>query len=619
MNLRLLSLALSLCLPLPALAQEEPGEDEFAELLDVLAEETEVATRTRMNSDYVPGIVTVLEARTLEAQGARTVWDALSYVPGVEAWRDPSGTPTITVRGIPFPFNSGSVQVLFDSVPIAAEAAGLNGAALLLPLAQVERIEFVRGPGSVVYGDYAFQGLLNVVTRTDAGAVEVAEGSHDDHWGNLRLAGAGERWHVSAQVAAYDTNDAEVPTNRSADEERRYAAVNLGAGGFELVAHAVARDLLGNDAASANTVFNERSSAVEARYRHAFSPTLEARARLQHLSNDLATGGIGFEGGHDEAGLDLLWTGWSGQTWLAGVEYNHGEIDSAFQRQASPPGQPPRPPIQIGARSRRALSAYAQGQFALTDTLQATLGARWDDNSTIGTRLTPRASLVWRAAENHILKAQYAEGFRSPTFFELYITPGQPMLDYEVNRTAELNYVYQRPGTTARATLFRSRIDDMVFRNFGGIGFGNVAQAESDGVELEINQQFGAQVRLDASVAKFDSKHDRNTTSTLVDLGASADWLANAALLWTPGTDHAFGVRWNRIGTRGSAPPGDERYDRVDVSYTRRDFLREGIELQLAVANALDDRMVYFNPSPTADMPIGYQRRSAWLRLAWEW
>lgn len=619
MNFRLLTLALSLCVPLHSLAQDEAGEDEFAELLDVLAEETEVATRTRMNSDYVPGIVTVLEARTLEAMGARTVWDALSYVPGVEAWRDPNGTPTITVRGIPFPFNSGSVQVLFDSVPIAAEAAGLNGAALMLPLAQVERIEFVRGPGSVVYGDYAFQGLLNVVTRTDAGAVEVADGSHDEHWGNLRLAGAGEHWHAAAQVGAYDTNDAVVPTNRSADEERRYAAVNLGVGGFELVAHSVARDLRGNDAASANTRFNERSSAVEARYRHVFSPTLEARARLQHLSNDLATGGIGFEGGHDEAGLDLIWTGWSGQTWLGGVEYNHGEIDSAFQRQATPPGQPPRPPIVIGARSRRAVSAYAQGQFALTDELQATLGARWDDHSTIGTRLTPRVSLVWRAAENHILKAQYAEGFRSPTFFELYTTPNQPMLDFEVNRTLELNYVYSRPGTTARATLFRSRIDDMVFRNFGGIGFANVAQAESEGVELEWNQQFGSHLRVDAALGWFDSRHNRNPTLTDVEIRASADWLANLGLLWTPGSRNAIGLHWNRVGTRDAAPPGAGQYDRVDLAYTRRHLVWEGLELQLGVSNALDETTVFINPTANADMPILFQRRTAWVRLAWEW
>ena len=94
--------------------QAQDDEEDFAELLDVMSEETEVATKTRMNSDYVPGIVSVLDAQTLGAMGVRTVWDAMPFVPGVEAWLDPSGTPTVTVRGIPFPFNTGSIQVLVN-------------------------------------------------------------------------------------------------------------------------------------------------------------------------------------------------------------------------------------------------------------------------------------------------------------------------------------------------------------------------------------------------------------------------------------------------------------------------------------------------------------------------
>jgi outer membrane receptor protein involved in Fe transport len=193
------------------------------------------------------------------------------------------------------------------------------------------------------------------------------------------------------------------------------------------------------------------------------------------------------------------------------------------------------------------------------------------------------------------------------------------MLDYEVNRTLEFNYVYSRPGTTARATLFRSRIDDMVFRNFGGIGFGNVARAESDGVELEWNQQFGPTLRVDAALAWFDSQHNRNQALADVEIGAAADWLANLGLLWTPGQRNAFGLHWNRIGTRDSAPAGEGQYDRVDASYTRRHLGWERLELQLAVSNVLDDSMVYLNPTPVADMPIPFQRRTAWLRLAWEW
>ena len=141
-------------LALVALASPARAADEDeAELLAVLKQETDIATKTRMNSDFVPGIVSILDGDRLRALGARTVWDAMSYVPGVQPMLDGTATPEVAVRGIPFPFNSGSIQILLNSVPIARASAGLNASVLLLPLVQVERVEFIRGPGSVLYGD----------------------------------------------------------------------------------------------------------------------------------------------------------------------------------------------------------------------------------------------------------------------------------------------------------------------------------------------------------------------------------------------------------------------------------------------------------------------------------
>ncbi|MFT5369233.1 MAG: hypothetical protein ACI8V2_004207 [Candidatus Latescibacterota bacterium] len=56
---------------------------ELEELMQILDEETTVATKTKLNSDYVPGMVTVLQGRDLEALGIATVWEALSLVPGM--------------------------------------------------------------------------------------------------------------------------------------------------------------------------------------------------------------------------------------------------------------------------------------------------------------------------------------------------------------------------------------------------------------------------------------------------------------------------------------------------------------------------------------------------------
>jgi iron complex outermembrane receptor protein len=477
----------------------------------------------------------------------------------------------------------------------------------------------VRGPGSVIYGDYAFQGLLNVITREQGSRVDMAVGTHERRSASARLAGDAAGFRYVLQAAGFGAGDAPTPIGRAAEEDRRFYTLHVQRAALSLQINAVGRDLEGSQPVNPLS-FDESSTGAELRHDRAWSEDFSTRLRLQHLSNEVITPGISFDGGHREAGAEFLWSGFANQTWLAGFEFNEASIDRATQRVQGPPNRPPPPPLVFTGLEREAHGAFVQGQFTLAERLQATLGARYDDNETVGSRFTPRASLVWRLHDNHILKAQYAEGFRSPTFFEVYTVPTQPMLDYEVNRTGEINYVYQQAQTTARVTLFRSRIDEMVFRNFGGApGFGNVASAETEGVELEFSRHLGADWRIDSALAWVDSRHDRNPTLTATDIGAAADWFGNVGLLWTPDADSVFGLRWTHVGERSSALPADADYDRVDISWTRRNFFAPGLELQLLVQNATGAEHVYFNPSPMADLAVRYDERTAWMRLGWEW
>src|SRR4029078_13627682 len=148
-------------------------EQELQQLMSLLQQETAVATRTRMNSDYVPGIVTVLQGEELEALGRRFAWDALALVPGIQPVRGQVSSASAVVRGIQFPFNSGNLKILLDGVPLSRQSSGINGSVLFLPVEQIDRIEVIRGPGSVVYGDFAFMGLVNIITRKEGNRVHL--------------------------------------------------------------------------------------------------------------------------------------------------------------------------------------------------------------------------------------------------------------------------------------------------------------------------------------------------------------------------------------------------------------------------------------------------------------
>jgi iron complex outermembrane receptor protein len=614
--------ALAATLFAPSLrAQDE--EPELNELLEVLKEETDIATKSRMNADFVPGIVTVLDGEKLEALGARTVWDALPFVPGVQATLDGTGAPSTVVRGIPFPFNSGSIQILVNGIAIGREAAGLNGSALYLPIEQVERIEFVRGPGSLLYGDAAFMGLLNVITRKTGNRADASVDSHQGRAADALFASDGGDWQTSLNLATSQSDDAITPIGTRATEDRYSGIFAAKSARFSFTAQTIGRRLNDVDGRPGNLDREEQSLALEARYDHPLTESLDFRTRVQYLHNDLRAPTNTFEGDQAKGSAEVFGRFGAAQTWVAGIEYLDGHIDLASINFAPlAPGQPPGPRAPpVRDRSRRTASLYAQDQIELGDKVSATIGARYDHSSEQGSRVTPRAALVYRLAERHVLKAQYTEGFRSPTFFERFLSgPGAPPdLDFEVNRTTELNYVYQRPHLTARATAYRTRIDDMVFRDFAHQRFANVAHASADGVELELSQQIGASLRVDADVSYVDPKDNRNIPLQTVTIASVPHWLAAVGVLYNPTPRWVFGLKANHIGDSAGAAPHAGEATVVDFAVTHKDFLVAKLDLAAGIANVFDERVVHLFPAATGVTQNPYQDRTAWAKLTWRW
>ncbi|HEX3583708.1 MAG TPA: TonB-dependent receptor plug domain-containing protein, partial [Thermoanaerobaculia bacterium] len=210
-----LAAALLIALPLfgaEADQQKKGEEKELADLLSIVQQETDVATKTRMNSDYVPGIVTVLEGNDLEALGIATAGEALGLVPGMVPQLDERASESVIVRGLDFPFNNGNILILVNSIPLSRQDSGINSSALSMPVEQIERIEVIRGPGSVLYGDYAFMGLVNIVTRKEATRLFMRAESANPFY----ELGARSQWNAAGtkfgvNLSRYGSNSAPAP------------------------------------------------------------------------------------------------------------------------------------------------------------------------------------------------------------------------------------------------------------------------------------------------------------------------------------------------------------------------------------------------------------------------
>lgn len=591
----------------PAWAQE--AVDEGAELEALLKQETELATKTRMNHDFVPGMVTVLQGDDLEALGVRNVLEALSLVPGVQSVRDLYGSPLILVRGINFIFNSGNIKILVDSVPLNQESAGTNSSILLLPIEDVERLELMRGPGSAIHGDFAYLGLLNIVTRRKESRVFGAAESHRITGGaQASWSGTGGR-HLSVGLSGFDANDVDFRGPDRADEQRGFGRLSAGIGGLTLNALALKADHHVAPEGGAPT-YHERRIAAEARYAHDLSAPLHLEVHAGLLRNDDAIGGKQYDGVSVSAGVDLRYRV-SGHNLIFTTGYTHAHIATASL------ALPPVFDARIRGINRHHASVAIQDQWEATQRLTVTAGARVDDFSDIGTRFTPRLALVYKLDDRQILKTQYAEGFRSPTFFELYSTGEQASLEVETIGTAELSYIRRSSGYVARVTVFQSDLRRMLQPPpVPGVPFSNSVSARTRGVELELEQHITDGVRASANVSYVDPEDRRFTR----DVQTASRWLANVTLYTDPAPWLKLTARLTHVGTRGgfTGTPKTDGWDTLDLTASVVKLV-PGLTVRCGLKNAFDDTISYITalPPPLEPFVARYGGRTFWAEASY--
>lgn len=122
------------------------------------------ATRVPTPLDDIPAGVTVIDRQTIEQRDYTTLTDALAAIPGVRVSQSggPGGNASIFVRGT----NSNQVLVLRDGMPLndSSDSSGAFNFGVDT-LADVERIEVIRGPMAALYGSGAIGGVINLISR----------------------------------------------------------------------------------------------------------------------------------------------------------------------------------------------------------------------------------------------------------------------------------------------------------------------------------------------------------------------------------------------------------------------------------------------------------------------
>jgi outer membrane receptor protein involved in Fe transport len=171
----------------------------------------EAANKRLTPVEDAPASITIVTAEQIRALGYLTLADALRGVRGVISSNDRT-YEALGFNGLSPPGDyTKRVLVLVDGHPYNDIVAGQGyvGHDLDVDLENVERIEVVRGPGSVLYGTGALFGVINVVTRRPIvgthGEAEAQLGTLSTNIERATLSTRGEGAEVLASGAAYDS------------------------------------------------------------------------------------------------------------------------------------------------------------------------------------------------------------------------------------------------------------------------------------------------------------------------------------------------------------------------------------------------------------------------------
>jgi outer membrane receptor for ferrienterochelin and colicin len=141
------------------------------------------ASRIPQTTNQSPATVYVVTQEDIRSIGAKTVWDAIRHVPGVEVIQTDGTQAEVGIRGVNQPLGR-RVLVLVDGRSVLAPYfSHVSWEGIPVVMDEIDRIEIVEGPASAVYGGNAISGVINIITKMpeqiQGGKVSYAAGNYD--------------------------------------------------------------------------------------------------------------------------------------------------------------------------------------------------------------------------------------------------------------------------------------------------------------------------------------------------------------------------------------------------------------------------------------------------------
>jgi outer membrane cobalamin receptor len=639
----------------------QPGADSLALAslpLDQLMQVSVVTTASKFVQPIseAPSAVVMVTAEDIKDFGWRTLSDALASLPGLYVSTD-RNYAYLGARGFLRPGDYDSrFLLLIDGYrtndAVYGEAAiGTEG---LIDMDLVERIEYVPGPGSAMYGSNAFFGVINVITKKgsaiNGGQTAVALGSFGE-----KKARATYGWHGqngadlvfsatsydrSGQDLYYSQYDSPNQANGVAhglDYDRAQNFFAKATYGDFTISAAHSNRTKGVPTASFGAVFNTPNSTNDAQ---SFVNAIFARG----LSPGIGISTQAFWGRYDYKGVGIypgdspttnvdgdhaVWYG--GDTHLtfstlprqkivAGVDFQRDARRDQYNYNLDPYTS-----LLDDKRSSNRTGAYLEDEIQLPANFAINAGLRYDWDSVTSININPRIALIYKVSSRDTAKLIYGTAFRAPNAYELYYAvPGSggqlpnPNLKAEHIATTEIVLEHAFSGS-ARVTLsvFHYSVKDLISletdADSGMLVYQNLDRVKATGAELATEQTFGDGFRIRASyswqLAKDSSDNTvlQNSPRHLLKVNAVMPLIHNAA---------RFSTEVQCASSRLAAGEKEGGFCLANLTLTSARLIKKAT-VSLSVYNAFNKR--YADPAGPAFVQeaIEQQSRTVYAKMVY--
>jgi len=427
------------------------------------------ATRTAVPVSQVVADVTVINREEIERQASGQVVELLSRTAGFQVAR--RGGAAAAGQCAPRWGETRHIAVLVDGVRLDTQNASGGASWQMLNLAQIERIEIVRGPVSALYGSDAISGVVQIFTKKGQGPASLDLGVSAGEWGFFKadagLSGAAGPFDYAVSASSersggFSARNNAAPGTRMADRDGYITeGGRLRLGFTPVAAHRI------EAVASQQHSLSRYDSTVASRDDYGLRDLQDLKLQwnaqwLESWSSQVAVAQSADRYATPRASNYLTQTYVDTVSWLNEFKWGAHAVTAVLERREDTLKNNDIVSSGTPSEGERSDDGLGLGYAWRAHGTVVQLNGRTDWDSEFGAHSTGAIAIGQDSAKHWNVHGSWGTGYRAPTLYQRFSRYGNPALQPETSRNGEVGVRYQQAGAALGLTVYDNWVTNLI-------------------------------------------------------------------------------------------------------------------------------------------------------------